>query len=362
MINLKTLSWYLTKLYSKCFFIILFLLIGLLIISNVFDLLQKFKNIYVPFSFFWRLILYKIPYLLGQVSSLISFTAMLFFLRNLTKNNELTAMLASGIHIWQVLVIPCIVTLMLGIVFTTILNPIGTIGLQKYELLEAKLTKKALSEGIISKSGLLFFESLNDETQIIQTQFINVAEKKLNNITILFVDHNNSFLKRIDALYGIIENKMLHLNRVKVFTKDETKAYNNLTMQTNLSINSLVNKFIRPEMVSIWALPKLINELLNSGLPAINYQIYYYKQLFKPIMMMATVILASCFISLKQRDNSQETILLLGLFSGFIAYSLSEILLKILTYNNLSLIAAILLPSMLIFFISNFIMLHYKEI
>ncbi len=170
------------------------------------------------------------------------------------------------------------------------------------------------------------------------------------------------FLKRIDALYGIIENKMLHLNRVKVFTKEETKAYNNLTMQTNLSINSLVNKFIRPEMVSIWALPKLINELLNSGLPAINYQIYYYKQLFKPIMMMATVILASCFISLKQRDNSQEKILLLGLFSGFIAYSLSEILLKILTYNNLSLIAAILLPSMLIFFISNFIMLHYKEI
>ncbi len=116
MINLKTLSWYLTKLYSKCFFIILFLLIGLLIISNVFDLLHKFKNIYVPFSFFWRLILYKIPYLLGQVSSLISFTAMLFFLRNLTKNNELTAMLSSGIHIWQVLVIPCIVTLMLGIV------------------------------------------------------------------------------------------------------------------------------------------------------------------------------------------------------------------------------------------------------
>ncbi len=79
--------------------------------------------------------------------------------------------------------------------FTTILNPIGTIGLQKYELLEAKLTKKALSEGIISKSGLLFFESLNNETQIIQTQFINVAEKKLNNITILFVDHNNSFFK-----------------------------------------------------------------------------------------------------------------------------------------------------------------------
>jgi len=362
MINLKTLSWYLTKLYSKCFFIILFLLIALLIISNVFDLLQKFKNIYVPFDFFWRFILYKIPYLLNQISSLISFTAMLFFLRNLTKNNELTAILSSGIHIWQVLIIPCIVTLILGIAFTTILNPIGALGLQKYELLETKLTKKTPNEAVISKSGLLFFEALNGENQIIQTQFINVSEKKLNNVTILFIDNNNNFLKRIDALYAIIENKSLHLNRVKVFTKDKTNTYNSLTIATGLSINNLVNKFIHPEMVSVWKLPKLIDELLNSGLPIINYQIYYYKQLFKPIMMMATIILASCFISLKQRDNSQERILLLGLFSGFIVYSLSEILLKVLTYNNISLIAAILLPSMLIFFISNFIILHYKEI
>ncbi|WP_341794732.1 LptF/LptG family permease [Rickettsia endosymbiont of Rhinocyllus conicus] len=362
MINLKTLSWYLAKLYFKCFFIILSILIGLLIISNLFDLLQKFKNMYVPFDFFWRFILYKVPYLLNQVSALISFTSMLFFLRNLTKNNELTAILSSGIHIWQVLIIPCIVTLILGIVFTTILNPIGALGLQKYDLLEAKLTKKTHNEAVISKSGLLFFEALNGKNQIIQTQFINISEKKLNNITVLFIDNNNNFLKRIDALYGIIENKSLHLNRVKVFTKDSTEAHNNLTIPTNLSVNSLVNKFTHPEMVSIWNLPKLIDELLNSGLPITNYQVYYYKQLFKPAMMIATIILASCFISLKQRDNSQEKILILGLFSGFIVYSLSEILLKVLTYNNLSLIAAILLPSMLIFFISNFIILHYKEI
>lgn len=362
MINLKTLSWYLTKLYSRCFFIILFLLIILLVISNIFDLLQKFKNIYVPFSFFLRFIFYKIPYLLNQIASLISFTAMLFFLKNLTKNNELTAILSSGIHIWQVLIIPCIITLILGMIFTAILNPISVLGLQKYELLEAKLTKKTAHEAVISRSGLLFFEALKGENQIIQTQFVNIAEKKLNNVTILFIDNNNSFLKRIDALYGIIENKTLHLNRVKVFTKDGMKAYNNLIIPTNLSINNLVNKFIRPELVSIWNLPKLINELLNSGLPIINYQVYYYKQLFRPLMMMATIILASCFISLRQRDNTQEKTLILGLFSGFIVYSLSEILLKILTYNNLSLIAAILLPSMLIFFISNFIILHYKEI
>jgi len=362
MINLKTLSWYLAKLYSKCFFIIIFILIALLIVSNIFDLLQKFKNIYVPFNFFWRFILYKIPYLLNQVSSLISFTAMLFFMRNLTKNNELTAILSSGIHIWQVLIVPCIVTLILGTAFTTVLNPIGALGLQKYDQLESKLMKKTPNEAIISKSGLLFFEALNGENQIIQTQFINISEKKLNNVTILFIDNNNNFLKRIDALYGIIENKFLHLNRVKVFTKDGASTHNNLIIPTNLSISNLVNKFIQPEMVSIWSLPKLIDELLNSGLPIINYQIYYYKQLFKPIMMMATVILASCFVSLRQRDNSQEKMLIFGLFSGFIVYSLSEILLKILTYNNLSLIAAILLPSTLIFFISNFIILHYKEI
>nr|WP_253308311.1 LptF/LptG family permease [Rickettsia endosymbiont of Ceutorhynchus assimilis] len=362
MINLKTLSWYLFRSYCGYFLTILFLLIGILIISNIFDLLQKFKNIYVPFHFFWRFTLYKIPYLLNQIASLISFTAMLFFLKNLTKNNELIAILSSGIHIWRILIIPAFTALILGIGFTAILNPIGVLGLQKYELLETKLLKKKATEVTISKSGLLFFESYQGNNQIIQTQSINLPEKKLNNITILFISDNNSFLKRIDAKYAIANKGNLSLKTVKAFTNGTLKTYDNLTIPTNLSIDHLAEKFALPEMVSIWRLPKLIKQLLNSGVPVINYQIYYYKQLFKPIMMVATVILASCFISLRQRDNSQEKILIIGLFIGFIVYSLSEILLKILAYNNLSLIAAILLPSMLVFFISNFIILHYKEI
>ncbi|MFY9590227.1 LptF/LptG family permease [Rickettsia endosymbiont of Halotydeus destructor] len=372
MINLKTLSWYLFRSYCGYFLTILFLLTGILVIANIFDLLQKFKNIYIPFHFFWRFTLYKIPYLLSQVASLISFIAMLFFLKNLTKNNELITILSSGVHIWRILVIPVFTVLILGIGFTAILDPIGALGLQKYEVLETKLLKKRVNEVTVSKSGLLVFESYQGNNhqknnyqrnnQIIQTQSINLAARRLNNVTILLIGSDNSFLKRIDAKYAIAKEGSLDLNQVKVFTGTEHKNYDSLTIPTNLSIDHLAENFPAPEMVSIWKLPELIKQLLKSGVPVINYQIYYYKQLFKPIMMIATVILASCFISLRQRDNSQEKILIIGLFVGFIVYSLSEILLKILAYNSLSLITAILLPSMLIFFISNFIILHYKEI
>lgn len=361
MVSLKTLNRYFLKSYCNYFFTILLLLIGILIISNIFDFLQKFKNIYIPFHLFWRFALYKIPYLLNQIAPLISFIAMLFFLRNLTKNNELIVSLTSGIHIWQILITPIIATFILGIGFILILNPLGAKGLQKYDLLEAKLLNRRSTETIIFQSGLLFFEVYSDQNQIIQARSINMLEERLNNLTVLFIDSHNKFLKRIDAESAILKNNELQLRNVKVLNSEKRATYDTLNIPTNLSINNLVKNLALPETISVWELPNLIKQLSNSGIPVIDYQIYYYKQLFKPLMMIATLVLASCFINLNIRDNSQEKTLIIGIFSGFVIYSLSEILLKVLAYNNLSLIAAILLPSMLIFFISNFIILLYKE-
>lgn len=361
MINFKTLSIYLLRLYCSYFIGILLLLIGVLILSNIFDLLQKFKAVYIPTHFFWKLVLYKIPYLVNEVASLLSFIAMLFFLKRLTKHNELITILCNGIHIWRVIAVPVFATVIFGIILITICNPIGTFGLQKYESLEAKLSKKTYNNLIISKSGLLFFENYQGNKRIIQAGSIDVVNNKLNKIIILFLDDKNNFLKRIDGEYAILVDNNLKLTSVKISDNYNVKQYEHFTVPTNLSISNLLNSFINPEMIAIWDLPDTIKHLVEFGLPITNYQIYFYKQLFKPIIMATTVILAACFFSLKQRDNSQEKILVIGLFLGFIIYFLLEILFKILAYNATPPFLAILLPNICILFFSNFVIMHSQE-
>ncbi len=361
MINFKTLSVYLLKLYCGYFVGMLLLLIGILILSNIFDILQKFKAVYIPARFFWKLISYKIPYLVNEVASILSFVAMLFFLKRLTKHNELITILCNGIHIWRVIAVPVFAAIIFGIILMIICNPIGTLGLQKYKSLETKLINKKSNNLMMSKSRLIFLENYQDNKRIIQAGSIDVVNNKLNKIIILFLDDNNNIIKRIDASHATLIDKNLNLTSVKVFNDCNFTQYENFTIPTNLSITNLLNSFIDPTMIAIWDLPDVIKHLVEFGLPIINYQIYFYKQLFKPIIMATTVILASCFFSLKRRDNSQEKILVIGLFVGFIIYSLLEIAFKILAYNITSPFLAILLPNICILFFSNFVIMNYKE-
>lgn len=269
--------------------------------------------------------------------------------------------LSGGIHIWRIIVIPVFATIFLGGILITICGPIGIVGLQKYESLVSKLTKNRQNNLVISKSGLLFFENYQDDKRIIQAESIDLIHNQLNNINILFLNNDNSFLKRIDASHASLINGNFKFTSARIFDQQNYQQVENIDISTNLSINNLLNSFINPEMISIWDLPDVIKQLIAAGLPTSNYQVYYYKQLFKPIIMATTIILAACFFSLKQRDNSQEKLLIIGLFLGFISYCLLEILVKTLNYNGSPAFLAVLLPNICMLFLCNFVIMHYKD-
>ena len=129
MINHKTLSFYLVKLFLKQFFTISIVVIGIFCIANAFDVLQNFKSINVPLNTFWKLVSFKIPFLFYEVSTIVSFASSLIFLRHIVRYNELVIILNSGVSIWKVLIIPQYLYSNRCNIFVYT-SPIGTYGLQ----------------------------------------------------------------------------------------------------------------------------------------------------------------------------------------------------------------------------------------
>lgn len=363
MRNLKTLSFYILKLYCRYFFTTLLVFAAVLILSGSFDVLQKFKSINIPQHIFWKLILYKIPYLLNEIIALISFVATLFLLDVLRKNNELIIILGSGVSIIRILLIAIITVLLLSSLVVGVINPVGVYGLQKYQQLEDKITKKRRSSIMIEQPrGILLFEEYKDEHRIIQVKSIDFAKQELKNIIILFLNANNRFLKRIDAGKAFLSDHVLKLKTVKITDANNTKAQDELDLETNLSIQKFADSFVEPEMISIWNLPGVIKQFMQSGLPVIKYQSYYYRQLFKPLMLTATVLLAGCFVNVNSRATGfEKKNLVLGILLGFVVYSASEIIIRVLVYNGLQPLWAVLIPILLIILISNFVILHLHE-
>ncbi len=361
MINYPTLTLYLAKKFSKQFLIVSCIIICVLFITNAFDVLQKFKSTHLKLDDFWKLITFKIPYLFNEISSLIGFISTLLFLRNITKMNELIVILSSGISIWRVFTIPITVTFLTGFIILFVINPIGTYGLQEYQKLEAKITETPNLDFIISQSAIFFFEKFAGTNRIIQAKSINANKKTLLDVTILILDKHNNLTKRIDTPTVVLKAGAFKLFFPKITYRDSSEQLDQLNIPTNLSIDNLMQRFIPPEMIPIWNLNDSIDKFAESGLAVTRYQLYYYKQLFKPIIMVAMSYIACWFISLNIRDNSSVKVAVFGLLLSICTYFFLEITLHILAYSGLHSIFAILLPILFIILISNFVILHFQE-
>jgi lipopolysaccharide export system permease protein len=361
LFNYKTLSLELLTLYIKYFIITSLVLTGFLCVSNAFDVIQKFKNFDVAPAIFIRLILFKIPFLLNEIAALISLISMLFFLRRLVRYNELIVILCNGVPLWRVVLIPVFASILLGLFFLSVVSPISTYSLHKFTKLDNKITKKRSDNIFLLNTSFLFFEKHNDENRIIKAESIDFNNKELHRAIILFIDSKNHFIKRIDAKLAKFNTGYLRLLDAEVITDNDSSVHQELIIETNLSSEHFNSKLTKPEMIIIWELPKIIDRLAKAGIPTVNYKIYYYKQLFKPLFMATMVMFGACFIHFNQRNKVHAKMIVVGLFMGLIVYFLLEIIIKMLIYNGAGPILAISLPIFFIVLMSNFVILHFHE-
>lgn len=360
MIQYPIISLYLIRVFIKQFLLTSCIVIAVLLISNTFDVLQKFKSNTIGLAHFWSLIGYKIPYLFNEVSIITGFITTFLFIQKIRKNNEFVIILSSGISIWQVFLIPIITTFALGVLILLTITPIASYCLIKYEKLEAKITGTKNANLTFSQSGVFLYEFIDQNSRIIQASSIDVNQDKLLDPTILVMDSQKELLHRIDAREAIIYSGFLKLSDVKIFYKTHTKIMSNLELPTNLSMNSLLLGFKPPEKINFWHMRDSIQQFSKYGLAVIKYQLYYFKQLFKPLAMMAISFTACWFVSLNLRE-SQNANVIKGIVLGMSTYFFLEFAFRILAYTGLYPFYAILLPIIFVILISNFVILHFQE-
>ena len=135
MIRSFVLNKYISKEFIKITIntIIIFFSLGL--IMNLFEEINFFKDIdgkiYIPLL----LSLLIVPSLLYNMMPFIILISGIWFFLKIKKSDEVTAMKISGMSNFSVILIPSIISVILGIIFITSINPITSALLQKYEII-----------------------------------------------------------------------------------------------------------------------------------------------------------------------------------------------------------------------------------
>jgi len=345
----KTLSFYIGRHFLLSFAVIFALFMFLILIFDAVELLRRSAaRPDVTFALVVEMAFLKLPYMGQQVLPFaILFGGMNAFWR-LTRSQELVITRAAGVSAWQFLFPVIALAILLGVFQITVLNPLSSTTLTRFERLESTLLKGHKSFLALSKGGLWLRQSNAEGQSVVHSDFILQSGKdvELRNVIVFNYEGTDKFLNRIDAEYARLEDGFWHLTNAWVYKPEIPPSYEkNYWLATDLTLSKIQDSFAPPETMSFWDLPGFIKTLEKAGFSAVRHRLYWHSLLAAPLLMCAMVLIAASFTLRHSRQGGTTFVIVGGVMTGFVLYFFSDIVFALGLSDSIPVILAAWTPS-----------------
>jgi lipopolysaccharide export system permease protein len=283
---------------------------------------------------------------------------------NLSRRLELVIARAAGMSAWQFVSPAVIVAFLLGILATTVYNPVSATLQERSKRYEAELFNKS-DEGMLggdTGGGAFWLSQSTPEGQaIINAQSSRAQGVQLSGLTVFTFDSTGAFQNRIEARDATLEPGVWVLHEARVF-KVGTLPVNEpeYRLKTSLTPEQVRESFATPETVPFWELPLYITIAEHAGLVAAGYRLQFQKLLAQPFLMAAMVLLAASVSLRFFRFGGVQKMVLGGVAAGFLLYVLSKMTEDLSKAELLNPAAAAWLP-VLVGGLTGLVVLLYQE-
>jgi lipopolysaccharide export system permease protein len=280
---------------------------------------------------------------------------------NLSRRLELVVARAAGMSAWQFISPALIVAFMLGVIATTIYNPVAAVLQERSKRFEAELFGQNLNA--LRGGGGTFWISqrASDGMAIINADSSRGQGVALNGVTVFTYDTANHFKSRIEAQAAVLQPEAWVLHDARVYELGTLPVYHaEYRLKTNLTQEQVRESFATPETVPFWELPLYIKIAEHAGLVAAGYRLQFQKLLARPFLMAAMVFLAAAVSLRFFRFGGVQKMVLSGVAAGFLLYVLSKVTEDLSKAELMHPVAAAWLP-VLVGGLTGFIALLYQE-
>ncbi len=323
----RTLSLYFARHFAKMvlsIFALGFLLITAITYIEFFN--RAFKGDYVGGFTLALVALFRVPsvtedalpfaVLYGSIAA--------FVIAN--RRLEVVVARAAGVSAMQFLLPACVVGLLIGIVGTTLYNPMAANLLN----LSNELTTQVLPSGhrpTATHTGPVWVrQATGDHESIVGAPQSFDDGLGLIGVTAYVFDPNGKFRERIDADRGHYEPGAWRLEKAVVTTPNATpRKVAVYELPTNLTEGEVKRTFLQLDSVSFWALPGLVASAQRAGVPGDRFLLQYNVLLSRPILLLAMVLIAANVSLRFSRSRDVGWMIITGVGVGFMLYVLMKI-------------------------------------
>ncbi len=326
------LSFTLSRYLARSYFVnLVFMIVVLLSIIYMFDTVELLrragKTEGVSLSLVLQMGLFKLPEV-GQmvVPFAVLFSAMFTFW-NLTRRHELIVVRSAGFSVWQFLMPVMALGLCVGVLQMSMINPLGAMFVSHYERLENEHIKSEKGTITLFKDGFWLRQAEEDNSYaILHAEKINLADWVLGDVMVLFYDPEHHFARRLDSEKATLKDGLWTFENVYMNENDKIRHIPLVALPTSLTANEIEESFASPNTMSFWRLPGFIRNMEATGFDATRLRIHFQSLLAQPLMLVAMILLAACVSLRPPRTRGTLTMIVAGIFIGFVVFFMSSFL------------------------------------
>jgi lipopolysaccharide export system permease protein len=361
----STLSLYIGRHFLIAFTAIFFAFLALALTFDIVELLRRAAaRPDIPTSMIFELALLRLPNVGLQMFPFAAlFGGMVVFWR-LTRSHELMVTRAAGVSAWQFLLPVVLLAFMLGIVKVTVISPLASTLLSRYERLQASLIEGRSNSLQVSEAGLWLRQSSDKGQAVIHAEHVlqQGQEVELSDVTVFVYEGLDKFIQRIDAKSAELQDGFWQLSEAWVQAPEHLPQFEpQLMLETDLTVGKIQDSFAPPETMSFWALPEFIRNLENAGFTALRHRLYWHSLLAAPLLMCAMILIAATFTLRFHRWGGTTFIVAGGVFTGFVLYFFSDLVFALGLSDSIPVTLAAWTPSGVATLLGIAMLLHLED-
>jgi lipopolysaccharide export system permease protein len=270
--------------------------------------------------------LFRVPQVAERILPFCMLIGAMSCFLNLSRRLELVVARAAGLSAWGFTAPAVIVAFGLGIIATTIYNPVSASLQERSKRLEDEIFRRESSSLQISGSNYWLRQKSPEGQSILNARASRDQGLQLSGITVFTFDPAGKFLDRIEAKSAVLESGHWRLTNARVYAPNTPPSdRDSYLLSTNLTPEQVRESFATPETVPFWQLPSYIEMAEHSGLGAAGYRLQYQKLLSRPFLLASMVLLAAVFSLRFFRFGGIQKMVLGGVGAGFLLYVFTKV-------------------------------------
>ena len=349
---MKTYIKFLIGLFNVSFFKVFFTFFIIILITNILEQVEFFKDINLNFFYLVFLSFLNTPTIIFEILPFIFLISTQVFFIYLIDKKELEIFKYSGLNNFIIIKIISVYTFIVGLIFIIIFYNVSAIMKNSYLLVKNKYSDDNRYLAVITENGLWIKDEIEGNINIINAN-------KMDNIYLLDVSITQ-FDKNFKIL-NIIRSKKIDITSFqwKIFepltlkNNQETKL-SEMTLKSNFDLKKINSLFSNLSSLTMVNLIELRKDYKSLNYSVIDIDSHLYKIITYPIYLtLITVFSAIIMFNIGYNKNSLFKITL-GILLSVVIYYINHFLNILGTNEKIPLILSIFMP-LIILSIINFI-------